>query len=120
MNKNKERGLFVKQRNRRDKKLKKASKYPNGRAIQDLMLEQRIKGDYRDYIVLNEDSMLDYRGTYNISYTNAPDFGKDEFFIIHKKELHKLIGEKSLDFWHPIIGRLIAVPPRTKGKKDEN
>jgi hypothetical protein len=112
-----ERMEFARKRNRRNKKLEKAKKHPNGRSIQDFMFLQNIKGDYRNYVVLNQDTMMDYRSTYNIEYTNSPDFDDDDIFLIHKKELHKLIGERSRDFWHPVIGRIVDVP-RTKGKKD--
>jgi predicted S18 family serine protease len=97
-----------------------STRYPNGKAIEDMMKQEKIKGDYRDYVMIFQDRITDYRGSYNIRTTNDEKVGTERLVLMHKRNLRNIIGEEaSRQFWHPQVGRVVDVPPATKPAKEK-
>lgn len=106
----------IKERNER--KEQRWSKYQNGREIFVLMKDNGIKGDVRDYMILTENMMIDYRSSYTVPVVSSDgrgllNFGA-ELKLVHKKNLYKLIGEAAKRYWHPFLGRIVDVKEGTK------
>lgn len=94
-----------KQKNKfRNKKQKKQIVYPtsNAKLVGDTMKLMKIRGNYKNYIVFTGNAMFDWLGTYKIKVKNNNEekIGLDKTFIVHKKFLSSVIGEKEAKlFW---------------------
>jgi hypothetical protein len=96
-----------------DRKEVLASRYPNGKLIYSFVKETKAKGSFKDYVLVTENRMIDYRDSYNIMIKNKTEVGRK--YLVHKSKLKNLIGEAlALKFWHPKFGRLVDVK---EGKK---
>jgi hypothetical protein len=96
----------IKKRTEKRDKSEIYKKWPNGKLIYESMKNLKIKGDPRDFVIFNGDTILDYRGFYNV-YRDTND---TVVRIVHKKNLKKIIGEENAKrFWHPTFGRLVDI-----------
>ena len=94
------------------KKDKKTSgpqpKTPDGKNIRDMLLEEKIKGNYKDYACLIESQIVDFRGSVTVSTKDGkPIMLSEEVRLIHKKKLKNVVSKNVAEmFWHPIFGRV--------------
>ena len=104
------------QRERNEKRLSTV-KTPNGRHIVKLMIEEKIKGNYKDYVIIIGDQLLDWRRTMTMKTTEGASVGVNQPVLVHKSKLKNIISQEAAEtFWHPRYGRLVDVPPATKPK----
>ena len=86
----------------------------NGRMIYELMKERKVKGRYKDYVIINGSRLMDWLGTYEIKVIGE----KNVFFIssvtlVHKSKLSRFIGkEGELKFWKSGMRTNIGVESR--------
>lgn len=75
----------------------------NGRMIYNLMLSRKIKGRYKDYVIINASRMIDWLGSYEIMDTRngtLESFTINGVALIHKRNLYKILGKEVADkFW---------------------
>jgi hypothetical protein len=73
----------------------------NGRMIYDLMKERKVKGRYKDYVVINGAKLMDWLGTYEIKIIGGNAvFFTNSVILVHKSKLSRFIGkEGELKFW---------------------
>jgi hypothetical protein len=94
-----------------------AIKTANGKMIAEMMIEAGIKGDYKDYILLIGERIVEYRRGFTVIFEEGvePISGVR---LVHKKDLHRIIGDDAHKLWHPTCGRLVDLPPAIQGKKN--
>jgi hypothetical protein len=80
----------------------------DGKNIKELMIEEGIKGDYRDYAILLDDKIIDYKKTIVVSTKDGkPITLSSELALIHKKKLRNLVSKDVAEqFWNLIYGRV--------------
>jgi hypothetical protein len=87
----------------------------NAKTIKALMISKKVKGHYKDYVIITGNRLVDWQGTFNITVDDGYTLGVDGLALIHKKRLHMIIGdEQAKRFWHPQLGRIVEVPEGTK------
>jgi transposase len=93
------------------------AKTQNARHIVESMISTGIRGDYRDYVLMVGDQLIDWRKTMNVQAEDGLPVRVEKPVLIHKSKLAKIIGvEAAKTFWHPTFGRLVDLPPGTKSK----
>lgn len=95
-------------KNRKEKG--KVPSTPDGKNIKDLMAEEGVKGDYRDYVVLMADRIVDYKQAVTVTTSDGKSIklvsDEDSMALMHKKKLKLIVSEDvARKFWHPIFGR---------------
>jgi hypothetical protein len=73
----------------------------NGRMIYELMKERKVKGRYKDYVIINGVKLMDWLGTYEVKIIgeNAAFF-TNNVILVHKSKLSRFIGkEGARKFW---------------------
>lgn len=88
--------------------MSKMPKTANGKIIRDLMVAHKVKGNFKDFVVITGSKLMDWSGNY--------DFKRDGravearvVALVHKQGLAAVIGPKLAGaFWRPSLGR---VPP---------
>ena len=99
----------------------KQSKYANGIMIHDLMKAHKVNGNFKDYVVIVGNRLIDYRRSFDITLDDEGTLGVDGIALVHKRKLKNIIGEKAAaQLWHPIFGRIIDLPPATKPTQKAN
>lgn len=93
-----------------DKRKKKLEyykkKYKNAGIIIELMEEKEYKDDFRNYIVIGKDTMVDYKGEYKIIGKQLEN--EDDMYIIHKKHLNRFVDEQDASkFWNKKMRRRV-------------
>lgn len=91
----------------------------NGQFIYDLMVERKIKGKYKDHVILMDDLLIDWLDSYGMKYTRDNDIVVkatiNGIALIHKSKLcfvlGKEIGEK---FWKNGMRTNVGVEKRRK------
>lgn len=90
----------------------------NGKVIADMMHSEKMRGNYKDHVILSGSSLLDYNGTFEMrlqpidSVTGLPidkekKLSVPSVCIVHKRKLHNFIGdEQAALFWKPGFGRI--------------
>jgi len=80
---------------------------PNAQMILDAMGAGGVKGNYRDYVLLVGDRLIDWKGSHGIVNTddNKPAHVQG-IRLVHKKNLKSILPEEvAAQFWHPKLGR---------------
>ena len=82
----------------------------NGRRIRRFMIEHRVKGHYKDYVIIIGTTLIDYHGSLPVPSTF------EGAVLVHKRKLKNILNpEVAAKFWHPRLGRVGAViKPATK------
>jgi len=99
---------------RKHKRLKKKTKKrltpstQNGIMIFNLMKDQKIKGNYKDYIILSPQGVIHWKGTFDLHrQDNGKKLDIPAIAILHKRDLRKILGpEIARLFWNH--GRTLA------------
>lgn len=87
----------------------------NAKTIKALMVSKKVKGNFKDYVIITGNRLVDWRGTFSITVDEGHRLGVDGLALIHKNRLHMIIGdEQAKRFWHPQLGRIMEVPEGTK------
>lgn len=78
-------------------------KKPNEDLIRHLMKAKKYRGNPKNYVVLMGCKMLDIYSDYVVS--RKEDTGEEKTLLLHKRHLHRFIGEKiASNFWNKKIG----------------
>ena len=87
----------------------------NGRMIYELMKERKVKGRYKDYVIINGSRLMDWLGTYEIKVIGGKNAALflDGVVLVHKSKLSRFIGkEGELKFWKSGMRTNIGVESR--------
>lgn len=96
------------------KALKKPVKTANGKIIRDLMLANRVKGNYKDFVIIAGDRLMDWAGSYDM-LNDGKKVIAQAVALIHKSKLANVIGaEPARAFWRPTLGRVNTNKPMVK------
>lgn len=80
---------------------------PNARIIRDLMFTQKIKGNWKDYVVLAGKRLIDWQGSYDLVTEDGKTVGVKNMALVHKSKLANLVGAQlARQFWRPGVGRV--------------
>lgn len=75
----------------------------NAKLIFQFMKTNKIKGDYRDYVLISGDRLINWDNSYNCETKNIE---KDGIKLVHKRNLKNILSEENAAvFWHPKLGR---------------
>jgi len=79
----------------------------NAKVIRDLMLANKVKGDYRDHVIIAGARLIDWKGSYDIRREDdGKTVGVNGMAIVHKAKLANIIGEEmASNFWGS-VGRV--------------
>ncbi len=87
----------------------------NAKLIRDLMVEKKVKGNWKDYVIIVGNHLTNWKNDFEIRVEEGKTLGVDGVALIHKRNLSPIIGdEQAKRFWHPQFGRLMEVPEGTK------
>src|SRR5690606_26891778 len=79
----------------------------NARIIRDLMLTQKVRGNWKDYVVLAGKRLIDWQGSYDMVTQDGKTIGVKSMWLVHKSKLTKIVGEQlASQFWRSGIGRV--------------
>jgi hypothetical protein len=87
----------------------------NGRMIYDLMKERKVRGRYKDYVIINGDKLMDWLGTYEIKIIGGKNvaFFTNNVILVHKSKLSRFIGkEGEMKFWSSGVRTNMGVESR--------
>lgn len=87
----------------------------NGRMIYELMKERKVKGRYKDYVIINGSRLMDWLATYEIKVIGGKNAALflDGVVLVHKSKLSRFIGkEGELKFWKSGMRTNIGVESR--------
>ena len=85
------------------------AKTANGRIIRDMMLSSKVKGNFKDFVIIAGERLLDWCGSYDILTTEGEKVSAKAVALVHKSKLRNIIGEEQARrFWRPGIGRIHA------------
>lgn len=81
---------------------------PNAKIIHNLMISEKVNGDFKDYVVLVGKRLVDWQGSYDmIREADGKSVGVDGMALVHKSKLAPVIGDElAKHFWRPGIGRV--------------
>lgn len=76
----------------------------NAKIIRDLMVANKVKGKYKDYVIIAGNRLIDWVASYDIIKTDedgsVKSAGVDGMALIHKRNLSNIIGEEMASkFW---------------------
>lgn len=93
-------------------------KSKHGKKIYEAMMEENIDGNYKDYVLLINDDLIDWQRTAKIvtDDENKAPLRVKGVQLVHKRKLKNIIGVAAQQFWGP-NGRVSLVPPATKPKE---
>lgn len=85
--------------------------------IQSLMKERRVRGNYKDYVIIHAGSMMDHEGMYQLTVAETGAKVKIEAIqLFHKRELISFMRpEVAKLFWDPRVG--MRVSKRARGDR---
>lgn len=87
--------------NAQKQKSSKATRDENTHMMKKMLQARKIKGNYKNYVIISGTRLLDYHDSYVMS-------GKDIVFgmeLIHKRDLHKHVGDDLAKlFWNKSCG----------------
>ena len=79
----------------------------NARIIRDLMFNQKIRGNYKDFVVLAGKRLVDWQDSYDMVTEEGKTVGVQNMALVHKSKLANIVGlELAGRFWRPGIGRI--------------
>jgi len=71
----------------------------NGERIFNLMRDNKVKGNWKDWVLFVGDRMLDRYGTYTIAL-GENEIVQNHIFLAHKSKLSNILGEEfGSKFW---------------------
>ncbi len=80
---------------------------PNGRMIRGLMTARHVRGNYKDYVAISGDRLVDWLGSYRLEGAEPGALeGLPSVALIHKRELSRWLGDAAKRFWRRGIGRV--------------
>ncbi len=114
----------LREKNKRQKEREVARRpVPNGNArmIRDMMVQDKVKGSWKDYVIITGNRLLNGNGrSFEIKLEEGATTGVDAVALVHKRKLVNVIGpDEAARFWHPQLGRVVEVPEQTKPSKKE-
>lgn len=74
----------------------------NATIIRDLMIASKVKGKFKDYVVLAGNRIMDWLGSYDVlkqTEDGIKSVGFHGMALIHKSKLRNVIGEQADLFW---------------------
>jgi hypothetical protein len=76
----------------------------NAKMIHDLMVERKIKGKYKDYVIIMASKLIDWLNTYEIAITlktgEMKRCGVNGIALLHKSKLKNVLDEETAKkFW---------------------
>lgn len=79
----------------------------NGKIIRDLMLAHKVKGNYKDFVVITGSRLMDWAASFDIRNVETGQAASTpRIMLIHKRDLNRVIGpEAAKAFWRKGIGR---------------
>lgn len=102
----------------KEAKILASAKTQNGRHIAQALVDTKTRGDYRDYVLIFEDQLIDWNKTMTLKAEDDKAVKVPKPVLVHKSKLKKIVGEAAAAaFWHPTFGRLVDLPPKTLSKK---
>lgn len=91
----------------------------NAEQIYNLMKARKIKGKYKDYVIIFGSRLIDWLGSYEIRVRDGDEvkkYGVDGMALIHKSKLKSVIGEDEAEkFWKGGVRTNIGVESRRIG-----
>lgn len=99
---------------------RKAPPPTKGQIVRRLMLERKVRGNVKDFMVLHGALMMDYEGTYELHWNRDGSKANIEpVLLVHKRELAKvMVPEVARLFWNPSLGVRVGSRAR-KGRLPE-
>jgi hypothetical protein len=89
------------------KREKKQPSTANGKMIQDLLDQRKVKGNYKDFMVIAGNRIIDWTGSWDVFNDKGEPTGHDGVILVHKSKIHTIVGEQfARRFWHPRLGRI--------------
>lgn len=87
--------------------------------IQSLMKERKVRGNYKDYVIIHAGSMLDHEGLYELTMAESGERVKVEAIqLFHKRELAGFMKpEAARLFWNSRLGVRVSKKARGDGLK---
>lgn len=77
----------------------------SGEKILEFMSLNKVKGNFRDYVLFVNNQMYDAWGVYTVARADTSEPAA-VVALIHKSKLHKVIGDAyAAKFWHRRTGR---------------
>ena len=101
------------------KREKKRASTHNGQLILDFMVENKVKGSYKDYVILHGSQIIDWLGSYELAIEAEGDHKSlktKKTALVHKSKLKNIIGvEAALRFWKCNMRTNFGVEARKTG-----
>lgn len=93
---------------------------PNGSMIRKIMVSNGVKGHYKDFVVIVNQRLIDWSGSWDIHNTQGEPIGIEGVALIHKSQLRRYVGDDLASrFWKRGIGRISNVDGKLDGNKAE-
>jgi len=90
----------------KNKQVRKAST-PNGQMIQDLMAKRKVRGNYKDFVVIAGNRLVDWTESWDIFSPAGDAVGFEGVVLLHKSGLKDVVGGKlASKMWRPKFGRI--------------
>jgi hypothetical protein len=91
----------------------------NAKVIRDLMAANKVKGKFKDYVVIAGVRLIDWLGSYDILHESEDGLkaaGINGMALVHKSKLRNIIGEKmAAQFWRNGRRTNFGVESRRRG-----
>jgi hypothetical protein len=79
----------------------------NAKVIKQVMIEHKVGGHYKDYVVIAGKCLMDWRGSFNMLADDGKTVGVNGMALVHKSKLASVVGADTAKlFWRPGIGRV--------------
>lgn len=76
-----------------------SNSHPHYQKVKDLMKEKELRGNPKDYVILTDDMMVDYRSAYKIDRIDKDT--ESNMLLVHKKWLHRFVKKEVAEmFWN--------------------
>jgi hypothetical protein len=90
----------------------------NASRIYDLMKARKVKGKYKDYVIICGSRLIDWLGSYEIRVDDGDEIkrcGTESMVLVHKSKLKEVIGKAAEKFWKCGMRTNIGVASRRIG-----
>ena len=78
----------------------------DGAMILETMAAAGVRGNYKDYVLLLGNRLVDRSGAKDVKVLHDAPLSGAHVEVIHKRDLHRFIGEQALQYWDPRYGRV--------------
>jgi hypothetical protein len=100
------RSRAIARREKKAKEMGKESLTSNAKMIVGVMDSDGVSGNYKDYVLLTGDRLIDWKRSHAIRTPDGKSIGVDGIALVHKKKLANMLPAEIADqFWHPKMGR---------------